>query len=247
MADTDPLDDAATDTTTTDAAVTDAGVELLVTLPFWNVALERVGRWADELDHVRNVPVEPVDGRPSPGAPASAWAVAKAAVSLAGLPVGISAMAVAARRAQRLTLDRIDRYPEHLHTLAEGERSPLPANRRSRLPSDRRILITSDLHRCIPGRLDWPARQATKSLYHRVLSGYAEDEWTLIENGDVEDYWMVGGSTWGAVYDVARLAGGAGGRLAAEPRRELLREHLDRIVDNNAATYRVIRDGFSRG
>jgi hypothetical protein len=136
--------------------------------------------------------------------------VAKAAVSLAGAPVGISAMAVAARRAQRITLERITRYPEHLHAIARGERSPLPARRTRRVPSDARIVITSDLHRCIPGRLDWPARQATKSLYHRVLSGYAEDEWHLIENGDVEDYWMVGGSTWGAVYDVARLAGGAG-------------------------------------
>ena len=215
-----------------------------VTLPFWNVALARVGRWADELDHMGNVPVEPLDGRPSPGAPAAAWAVAKAAVSLAGAPFGISAMAVAARRAQRITLERIERFPEHLHALADGEPSPLPARRRVRLGSDRRILITSDLHRCVPGRVDWPARQGTKSLYHRVLSGYAEDRWHLIENGDVEDFWMVGGSTWGAVYDVGRLAGGAGGRLAAEPRRELLREHLDRIVDNNAATYRMLRDGF---
>jgi hypothetical protein len=215
-----------------------------VTFPVWNVALARLGRWADELDHVHNVPVAPVDGRPRPGAPATAWAVAKAAISLAGAPVGISAMAVAARRAQRMTLTRITQYPDHLHALAEGTRSPLPARRTERLPADRRYLITSDLHRCIPGRLDWPARQSTKSLYPQVLAGYADDGWDLIENGDVEDYWMVGGSTWGAVYDVARLAGGAAGSLGDEPRRELLREHLDRIVDNNAATYRVLRDGF---
>ncbi len=215
-----------------------------VTFPMWNTALARAGRWADELDHMRTVPVEPVDRRPAPGAPASAWAVVKAAVSLAGAPVGISAMAVAARRAQRMTLERIEGFPEHLHALAEDRRSPLPARRTRRLPADRRYLITSDLHRCIPGRLDWPARQRTKSLYHRVLAGYAEDGWDLVENGDVEDYWMVGGSTWGAVYDVARLAGGAAGRLGTEPRRELLREQLDRIVENNAATYRLLRDGF---
>ena len=215
-----------------------------VTFPVWNAALGYLGRWADELDHIRNVPVAPVDGRSGPGAPASAWAVAKAAISLAGAPFGISAMAVAARRAQRMTLGRIAQYPEHLHAVAEGRRSPLPARRTVRAPADRRYLITSDLHRCIPGRLDWPERQDTKALYHQVLSGYAEDGWHLIENGDVEDFWMVGGSTWGAVYDVARLAGGAVGSLGTEPRRELLREHLDRIVDNNATTYRILRDGF---
>lgn len=105
-------------------------------------------------------------------------------------------------------------------------------------------MITSDLHRCVPGRLDWPARRHTKDLMLKVMSHYANDGWDLIENGDVEDFWLVGGSTWGTVYDVARLTGGAGGRIADEPRRALVAEHLDRIVDNNAAMYRLLRDGF---
>ena len=48
-------------------------------------------------------------------------------------------------------------------------------------------------------------------LYPTVLRGYADDGWHLIENGDVEDFWMVGGSTWGTVYDLARLTNGLAG------------------------------------
>jgi hypothetical protein len=135
-------------------------------------------------------------------------------------------------------------FGPHLRAVARGGRGPLPANRVGTVDSTARWLITSDLHRCVPGRADWPRRQGTRDLYPRVLEHYADRGWGLIENGDVEDFWMVGGSTWGAVYDVARLAGGFTGALGEEPRRELLREHLDRIVDNNAATYRLLRDGF---
>ncbi len=175
---------------------------------------------------------------------ASGWALCKAALTVVGAPLSIPAIAVASRRTQRLTLDRIRSFGDHLTAVATGQDSPLPAPRRTRVASDRRILITSDLHRCIPGRLDWPARQGTKVLYRRVLEHYASEGWDLVENGDVEDFWMVGGSTWGAMYDFSRMVDGAARGFADEPRRELLRIHLDRIVDNNAGTYEVIRDGF---
>jgi hypothetical protein len=55
---------------------------------------------------------------------------------------------------------------------------------------------------------------------------------------------MVGGSTWGMLYDVAVLA-----ELAARPGRRrpsvgATDLHLDRIVENNAGIYRVIREQF---
>jgi len=179
-----------------------------------------------------------------PGATASAWAVAKAALGIAGAPVAVPTMTVAALRTARITKARIARYPQHLHALAEGREAPLPLDRVARRPSSTRYLITSDLHRCIPGRLDWPERQGTKALYLQVLSQYVDEDWHLIENGDVEDFWMVGGSTWGAVYDVAYLTGGAVGPGRAEARRTILREQLDRIVDNNRAIYDLLRDRF---
>ena len=142
-------------------------------------------------------------------------------------------------------MQRIDQYPEHLRALADGTELPLPGHRTLRRPASRRYLITSDLHRCIPGRLDWPERQRVKDLYLSVLSGYGEEGWDLIENGDVEDYWMVGGSTWGAVYDVAFLTGGAVGSGRVDARRRVVGEQLDRIVENNADIYEVLRQGFS--
>jgi hypothetical protein len=213
-------------------------------LPTWDETLDWASRWADEADRLRTVGDAPRPGPPSAGPAASTWALAKTAVTVLGAPLSVPAIAVAGRRAQRVALERITQFDEHLRAVAEGRESPLPAPRRSRLGADRRIVITSDLHRCIPGRLDWPARQRTKELTLRVLTRYATEGWDLLENGDVEDFWMVGGSTWGAVYDVARITGGVGGRAADVPRRELLVEHLDRIVANNAATYRLLREGF---
>ena len=178
-----------------------------------------------------------------PGATASAWAVAKAALSIVGAPVTVPTMTVAALRTAKITRSRIELYPEHLHALAQGTESPLPLTRVARRPASSRYLITSDLHRCIPGRLDWPERQGTKELYQEVLTGYADQGWNLIENGDVEDFWMVGGSTWGAVYDVAYLTG-AVGPSREESRRTILREQLDRIVENNEEIYSLLRDRF---
>ncbi|MEI7886419.1 MAG: hypothetical protein WCJ04_03420 [Actinomycetes bacterium] len=178
-----------------------------------------------------------------PGATASAWAVAKAALSIVGAPVTVPTMTVAALRTAKITRSRIELYPEHLHALAQGLESPLPLTRVARRPAATRYVITSDLHRCIPGRLDWPERQGTKELYQEVLTGYADQEWHLIENGDVEDFWMVGGSTWGAIYDVAYLTG-AVGPSRDESRRTILREQLDRIVENNEGIYSLLRDRF---
>lgn len=179
-----------------------------------------------------------------PGTPAAVWAATKAAVGLAASPVTVPALTLAALRTSRINAARIDAFPDHLLALAEGRRPPLPGDRTLRQPAAHRYLITSDLHRCIPGRLDWPERQGVKDLYLSVLAGYAEEGWHLIENGDVEDFWMVGGSTWGAVYDVAYLTGGAVGPARVDARRQILSEQLDRIVDNNAAVYDLIREAY---
>lgn len=179
-----------------------------------------------------------------PGAPAAAWAATKAAVGLAASPLTVPALTLAALRTTRINAERIERFPEHLLALAHDREPPLPGTRTLRRPSNERYLITSDLHRCISGRLDWPGRQGVKDLYLAVLEDYAQRGWHLIENGDVEDFWMVGGSTWGAVYDLAYLTGGAVGPGRVDARRRILTEHLDRIVDNNAAIYAMLRDAF---
>ena len=179
------------------------------------------------------------------GRTASVWAVTKAAVGLLGAPVAVPTMTVAALRTARITSARIEAFPDHLHALAEDREPPLPGHRTVRRPSGQRYLITSDLHRCIPGRLDWPERQRVKGLYLDVLEDYAADGWHLIENGDVEDFWMVGGSAWGTVYDVAYLTGSAArGPNRDDQRRTILTEQLDRIVSNNRDIYRMLSEAF---
>jgi hypothetical protein len=107
--------------------------------------------------------------------------------------------------------------------------------------------MSSDLHRFVRGANDWPGRQGTKQLYEAALDHYAGAGWSLVENGDVEDFWLVGGSTYGAAYDGARLAAGVlarmdGGRL----RRHVAGEHLRRVVANNEGIYERIADRFHR-
>ena len=47
------------------------------------------------------------------------------------------------------------------------------------------------------GTVGWPGHQHARELYEAALDFYAADEWGLIENGDVEDFWLAGGSTYG--------------------------------------------------
>ncbi len=56
---------------------------------------------------------------------------------------------------------------------------------------------------------------------------------------------MVGGSTWGALYDAGSLAALAAGPARTSMQRRVAREHLERIIDNNARTYEVVRDRFA--
>lgn len=199
----------------------------------WTAALDAAGRFADDQ--------EPST---SPGTPAAVWASAKATAHLAVAPAAFPALAYTALNSAQRVGGFIDAFPDHLLAISNGAAPVLPGPRTTSLPASERYLITSDLHRCIAGRLDWPGRQGVKDLYAQVLGEYAGDGWHLIENGDVEDFWMVGGSTWGAVYDAAYLTGALVGPRRLEARRHLLGQHLHRIVANNTAIYRTLSEGF---
>lgn len=172
------------------------------------------------------------------------WAMARTTASAVSSPVAIPALTAAAMHTARRAADRIDQFGEHLHAIAEDRPSPLPAPRTLRRPSRERYVITSDLHRCSSGALDWPTHQGTDAVYLDVLRHYAELGWHLIENGDVEDLWMTGGSLSGAAYDVSMLATGVTGLVDRRPSRAVLRAQLDRIIENNADIYELLRDGF---
>jgi len=208
-------------------------------------SLRKVGRLADSLDRAERGP-RGTERPDTPGVAATAWAVAKAAGVVASSPVGVPTLAVAARRTAQDCALRVDMMGEHFMAVIEDRPTPLPARVTRRLDAGQKWLITSDLHRCNPGRLDWPRRQGTKDLYVQMLEHYAERGWGLIENGDVEDFWMPGGSAWGAVYDIARVAGGVVAAVDDSMRLDVLKDQLDRTVDNNALIYRTITEGFLR-
>ena len=199
-------------------------------------AAARLAAAADRLDAAHP------DG---PGPVAEAWAVLRLlGVGVVG-PVLLPLVGLLAARNTARTLRRIDDLPVAVAALVEGAPASPPFRRVGRLPADVPVVVTSDLHRAAAGRTDWPRRLDTEGLYLALLDHYGAQGWHLVEDGDVEDLWMVGGSTWGALYDVGRLAGAVvPGVRGRRWRRRLVGTHLDRIVANNDATYARINDRF---
>jgi hypothetical protein len=175
---------------------------------------------------------------------ATAWAVARAAGLVATAPLSIPALAVTARRTAADSLERIAAFGEHLVAVAEGGAPVLPAPATRFLDGEQRWVVTSDLHRGPAGRYDWPGRQRTREVYENLLRHYATGGWGLIENGDVEDFWMAGPSSWGAVYDIARMAAGLEVAPADTLPTERMVEVLEATVDNNTRIYELLRGGF---
>jgi hypothetical protein len=139
--------------------------------------------------------------------------------------------------------------PSHSHR-PTGPAAGLPIVRNSLRGTvevaDSRInaFISSDLHRAPAGRRDWVRSQGNVDLYCAILEHYGAQGWHLIENGDVEDFWMVGGSAWGVAYDVSRLAGTALGPVGGPLRRAAYIEHLQRIIANHSEIYERIERLF---
>ena len=178
---------------------------------------------------------------------ASVWAVFKLGIVGLLTPLWAPAIMVRAaannRRAQRLTSE----FPAQMRAIAAGRAPAAPSNSVLDIAAETRLVIFSDLHRSVAGRLDWPARQRTKHLYELILDCYADDEWSVCENGDIEDYWIVGGSTYGAMYDLLRMLGAVLARYGHTALiTETYKAHLDQIIANNGGIYRRLRDEFVR-
>lgn len=115
------------------------------------------------------------------------------------------------------------------------------------IPARQNIVIFSDIHRWAGAdEQEAGTLHATRKLHDRVLEHYAIEGWTLIENGDVEDYWLRGGSFYGVAYDMASMLPGpvldshfleAGLVSAAQ-------FHLSKIIENHLSTYARIKGLF---
>ncbi|MEZ5382137.1 MAG: hypothetical protein R2754_10155 [Microthrixaceae bacterium] len=167
------------------------------------------------------------------------WAAVKLALAAPfAVPTALAVFATvpgAARKTRR----RAQRFPSAILTGDTDVTGTL-----THLDPGARYLITSDLHRCLPGARDWPRTQHTAEVYDVVLDHYATAEWGLIEAGDVEDVWMVGGSAIGAAVDALRLAGGALAPINSRLSHATSREQLRAIMANHGGTYRRLADRF---
>lgn len=182
-----------------------------------------------------------------PGVVPTAWALLRLAAVGVVSPLLGPLITSAAARNTRVAHALIERYPALIAEVAAGRPPNYVANRVGEVSAGERWFVSSDLHRCVPGTVDWPAQQRTNTLYEAALRHYADEGWGLIENGDVEDFWLVGGSTYGVVYDLARLAGHAvRGATGRQIRIEIAIDHLHRIVAHNRRVYDLIDQRFHR-
>lgn len=115
-----------------------------------------------------------------------------------------------------------------------------------RLPARGRYFISSDLHLYAAGNLDTAEMQNTKTLYRGVLEYYDQQEYSLIENGDIEDYWLRGGSGYGVAYDLASYlpSPAIDNAFLDNSTSAISQSHLARVIVNNAGTYATIRTLF---
>jgi UDP-2,3-diacylglucosamine pyrophosphatase LpxH len=104
-----------------------------------------------------------------------------------------------------------------------------------RLDAEKKYLIVSDNHRYSAGDLDIPSQQNDVVLYEQMLMQYANQDWTLIENGDVEDFWLRGGSGWEVAYDLATAFTGPSADAAREGGvTGIAALHLQKVLANPA-------------
>ena len=77
-----------------------------------------------------------------------------------------------------------------------------------------------------------------------ALEHYGAEGWGLIEAGDIEDFWMVGGSATGVAIDALRMLGAALWPIDRRLSHATSRNQLQRILDNYEATYTAIAEKF---
>lgn len=75
----------------------------------------------------------------------------------------------------------------------------------ARLPAGQKYVVFSDLHMYTAGDLDFFNNNGNSELYQAALTHYAApgNSYHLIELGDIEDFWMRGGSAMEAIFSIS--------------------------------------------
>jgi len=71
------------------------------------------------------------------------------------------------------------------------------------LPVNKKYAVFSDVHMYVDGDMDFFNNNGNSEIYRHALQQYAEENYHLIENGDVEDFWMRGGSSKGSILTIS--------------------------------------------
>jgi len=114
------------------------------------------------------------------------------------------------------------------------------------LPVNGKYAVFSDVHMYVDGDLDFFNNNGNSEIYRYALQQYALKNYHLIENGDVEDFWMRGGSSKGLILMISSSLPWPYFSNAFESSafRSANQLHARNVFMNNATTYATIRASF---
>lgn len=115
-----------------------------------------------------------------------------------------------------------------------------------RLPVEDKYVVFSDLHMFVKGDFDYYNNNRNSEIHRWLLAKYASDGYHLIDNGDIEDFWMRGGSLRGHILSVADVLPYPYHYQAYinQAAFSALQVHALNIFYDNAATYALVDNLF---
>lgn len=115
-----------------------------------------------------------------------------------------------------------------------------------RRSSDKKYVVFSDVHMFTSHDLDFFNHNDNSAIYRDALTYYAARNYTLIENGDVEDFWMRDNQALGAITAISEQLPWPyyAGTFREQAVRSQLQSHALQVFFNNADTYALIRNKF---
>jgi len=116
----------------------------------------------------------------------------------------------------------------------------------ARLPVNKKYAVFSDVHMYVDGDLDFYNKNGNSEIYRHALRHYAQKNYHLIENGDVEDFWMRGGSSKGLINLTSSSLPWPyySGAFEVSAFRSANQIHALNVFMNNATTYATIRGSY---
>jgi hypothetical protein len=116
----------------------------------------------------------------------------------------------------------------------------------SRRPVTAKYAVFSDVHMYTEGDLDFFNNRGNAAIYRHALDWYDKNGFALIENGDVEDFWMRGYASTALMDTVTEQLPWPfySGAFEEAASRSAMSAHAFNIFANNAEVYSDVRTKF---